>query len=554
MITVRDYLIRKGIQFKMRGDEAISNCPFCTDKDRKFAVNVKSGAYKCLHENSCGVSGSFWDLQKRFGDEPKHLSDKSPFLSDKKRKTYQKPKTTISPTTSPVMEYLEKKRGFSKETIAYFKIGSKGEDTVEIPFYKEGVLVNVKYRSIKEKSKMWQEKEAEPVLFNRDNIDGERLIICEGEYDCMALHQYGVRDVVSVPSGAGNFDWVENEWDYLDTFSKVVLCFDNDSAGTTKARELVAKIGNWKCKSAVFPFKDANECLIKGVTKDKITQAIDFAKEFPPAMLAKPSDFSDEIKEAFRNPENLSGIKTAWPKLTKVLGGWRKEELTVWTGRSGAGKSTILNQVVLHLAGEGVNSCIASLEMPAKSYLRWAVVQYKGNWKPSDAGVDDALKFMDDRLYIVNTHEEIKEMELFDVFEYAARRHNCRHMVIDSLVRVVLEGKEELEAQRLFVSKIVSFCKKFRCHVHLVAHPRKGMKDSDRPDKSDVKGNSAITDLAHNVISLWRPADEEGNEEVHGDVLLHVLKNREIGTTGKIRMTFNKGTKRFDDGTVSQGN
>ena len=200
------------------------------------------------------------------------------------------------------------------------------------------------------------------------------------------------------------------------------------------------------------------------------------------------------------------------------------------------------------LAGEGINSCIASLEMPAKSYLRWAIVQYQGNWNPSDSGIDSALKFMDDKLYIVNTHEEIKESDLFDVFEYAARRHNCRHMIIDSLVRVVLEEKEELEAQKAFVSKLVSFCKKFSCHVHLVAHPRKGMKDSDRPDKSDVKGNSAITDLAHNVISLWRPEDDGSNEDPHGDVLMQVLKNREIGTTGKIRMKFDKGTKRFTDG------
>jgi len=549
MITVRDYLIRKGIQFKMRGDECVSNCPFCQDKDRKFSVNVKSGAFRCFHENTCGVSGSFWDLQKRFGDDPKHLTDKSPFLSNKKSKSYQKPKALVTPVTNPVMEYLEKKRYFTKETIAYFKIGAKDQDTVEIPFYKEGVLVNIKYRNIKEKSKMWQEKEAEPVLFNRDNMDGGRLIICEGEYDCMALHQYGIRDAVSVPSGAGNFDWVENEWDFLDTFSQVILCFDNDSAGIVKARELVAKIGNWKCKSAIFPLKDANECLINGVPKEKMVECIEFAKEFPPSMLSRPSDFAEEIKEAFRNPDKLNGTKTPWPKLTKVLGGWRNEELTVWTGRSGAGKSTILNQVVLDLAGEGISSCVASLEMPAKNYLRWAVVQYQGNWKPSDSGVDSALKFMDDKLYIVNTHEEIKEAELLDVFEYAARRHNCRHFVIDSLVRVVLGGKEELEAQKAFVSKLVSFCKKFICHIHLVAHPRKGMKDSDKPDKSDVKGNSAITDLAYNVISIWRPEDDTGEEDPHGDVLIQLLKNREIGTMGKIRMKFNKGTKRFSDGS-----
>jgi len=545
-MTVRDYLIKKSIEFKMRGDEAVANCPFCFDTEKKFAINVKSGAFKCLHENSCGVSGSFWDFQKRMGDEPKRIGDNVHFVG--KRKSYKKVTVTVAKITNPVTEYLEKTRGFSKGTIEYFNIGAKGTDTVEIPFYKNGVLVNIKYRSIKDKHNMWQEKEAEQVLLNRDNVEGDTLIICEGEYDCMALHQYGIKAVTSIPSGAGNFDWVENEWDYIDKFRQIVICFDDDPAGETKARELVAKIGSWKCKGVIFPFKDANECLINNVSKEAMVECIESAHDFSPAMLSTPSAFADEIKEVFSNPDKLNGTKTAWPKLTKLLGGWRNEELTVWTGRSGAGKSTILNQVVLCLAGEGINSCIASLEMPPKSYLRWACVQLLGNWNPSSEAVDRALAFMDSRLYIVNTHEEIKETELFDIFEYAARKHNCRHMVIDSLVRVVLESKEELEAQKNFVSKLVSFCKKFSCHVHLVAHPRKGMKDSDKPDKSDVKGNSAITDLAHNVISIWRPEEESFKDDPLGDVLLQVLKNRELGTTGKIRMKFDKMTKKFSDG------
>ncbi len=546
-MTVREYLTKKGIQFKMRGDEAVANCPFCQDKERKFAINVKNGAYKCLHENSCGVAGSFWDFQKRHGDDPKRLGDIVHFVG--KRKSYKKVSVPVAPITNPVMEYLEKVRGFTKQTISYFKIGAKGVDIVEIPFYKNGVLANIKYRNIKDKHNMWQEKEAEQILLNRDNVEGETLIICEGEYDCMALHQYGVRGVTSIPSGAGNFEWVENEWDYLDGFSQIIICFDNDPAGETKARELVAKLGSWKCKGVVFPYKDANECLVNKVPIGTIVECIELAHDFAPAMLSTPLAFAEEIKEVFRNPEKLNGIKTAWPKLTKILGGWRNEELTVWTGRSGAGKSTILNQVVLMLAGEGINSCIASLEMPPKSYLRWAVVQYLGNWNPSPSSIDDALKFMDKKLYIVDTHEEIKEADLFDIFEYATRKHNCRHMIIDSLVRIVLKPKEELEAQKDFVSKLVSFCKKFNCHIHLVAHPRKGMKDSDKPDKSDVKGNSAITDLAHNVISIWRSEEETGKDDPLGDVLVHVLKNRELGTTGKIRMKFDKMTKTFSDGS-----
>lgn len=544
-MTPRDYLLQKGIDFKVHGNEAIANCPFCNDKEHKFYVNINTGDYKCYHENSCGVCGSFIGLQKRFGDTPRSIITGREFSLNKK-KSYTVPKVTIGNKTKPIVDYLHQ-RGFTDKTIEYFRIGCKSNDIVEIPYYKDGNLVNVKYRSIKEKSKMWQEKNAEQILFNRDSCSGDTLTICEGEYDCMALHQYGKSNCVSVPSGAGNFDWVENEWEFLETFKKVYICFDNDRAGNIKSPELISKIGAWKCKQVILPYKDANECLLNGVSKDKIAECFMNAVEFPPAILSSPTTFSSDIKEIFHDPNKLNGIHTPWKKLTTILGGWRNEELTIWTGRSGSGKSTMLNQIILHLAGEGINSCIASLEMPAKSYLRWAIVQYTGNYHPSDMAIDDSLKFMSNYIYIVNTHEEINESTLLEVFEYTSRKYNCKHFIIDSLLRVILEDKEEFIAQKMFVSKLVSFCKKFNCHVHLVAHPRKGMKDSDKPDKSDVKGTSSITDLAHNVISVWRPDEECSIGNKTNDVLVQVLKNRELGTLGKIRMQFNKETKRFND-------
>jgi twinkle protein len=104
----------------------------------------------------------------------------------------------------------------------------------------------------------------------------------------MALYQYGKQSCVSVPSGAGNFDWVENEWDFLDGFTKVYICYDNDTAGNTKAMELVSKLGAWKCKRVVLPFKDANDCLKNKVPKETIASCFENAVEFSPAILTSP--------------------------------------------------------------------------------------------------------------------------------------------------------------------------------------------------------------------------------------------------------------------------
>jgi twinkle protein len=551
MISVREYLNRKGFQWKEQRGQAVMNCPFCPDgdKEKKFAVGLQNGAFNCLHLNSCGVSGSFWDLQKRFGDDPERLYSDNVFIS-KKKKEYKKPKTKIAPPVDVVVKYLLDRK-FTLDTIKEFNIGSHNGKYATIPFYKNGEIVNIKYRNITEKKDMFQESEAEPTLFNRDNITDNYLLICEGEYDAMAFHQYGI-PAASVPSGTNNFDWVDTEWEYLDTFPVIYLCYDNDSAGQEAEITCAKKLGLWRCRSVVLPHKDANECLMNGVTRETIKNCIAQAKDYHPAILTSPLEFEKDVVDLFYKTKELNGVETAWDKLTSILKGWRPDELTVWSGRSGAGKSTILNQHVLDIASKGVKSCIASLEMPAKRYLRWAIIQYKENHHPSETAIHDALRWMDDKIYICNTHEETTPETLFEVFEYAARRYNVKHFVIDSLMRVSFPGKDELKEHKAFVSQLLSFAKKYGCHMHLVAHPRKGATDFDEPGKVDVRGSGHITDLAHNVLIVWRVPDEEKEKlrqrkKQWSDMILYLKKNREFGIEGSLKLYYNSHSKKFTE-------
>jgi len=547
-MNVSAYLSSKGVQWKTRGRNAIMNCFFCGDTDKKFAVNLDHGAFNCYHLNSCGVKGSFWELQKMLGDEP--MRDER-FVDMNKPKTYLKPKVNAKKLDSATMKFL-KGRGFTDETIKDFRIGEKNSDTVMFPYFKNGVLTNVKYRSISSKKKMWQEKEAEPTLFNRDAVQGKNLIIVEGEYDCMALGQYGI-EAVSVPSGASDFRWLETEWDYLDTFEEIVLCLDNDMAGQEATRALAAKIGEYRCSIVSLPKKDANDCLQAGIEGSNINRLMSEAKPVKPETLVNPSHFRGKIKELFSKGKELFGTETPWSKLDKILKGWRPSELTVWSGRNGSGKSTILNQVILSLGMKDIRSCIYSGEMPPERYLRWAIVQHLRDSNPLPEQIDDALEWMDGRIYILDIKSGVNPAKLSSDFEYAAKRYDVKHFVVDSLMKVSFSGRDEYEAQKEFVDGMCNFAKKFDCHVHLVAHPRKGMSDTDEPGKVDVKGSSHITDLADNVLVLFR-VDEKTKDKLREkgktpvDMRLFVKKNREFGYEGTINMQFDEETKSFSDG------
>jgi twinkle protein len=548
-MNIQDYLHKKGFIYKRRGEEAIFNCPFCPDGDRerKFSINLIHGAFMCFHLNSCGIKGSFWDFQRKLGDDPELLNKNRVFLKTK-NKTYQRPKEEIVITKdNKVIEYL-KKRGFTEDTIEHFKIGSK-DDNVIFPMYRNGQLVNFKGRSIKDKHTMWMQKDGEAILFNRDSIMDDTLVICEGEYDAMALYQYGI-DAVSVPNGSSGLSWLENEWEYLETFKDIQICFDNDDAGREGAVVLATRLGLWRCSLVALPLKDANECLLKGVTKEIIIQCFNNTKDLSPETIVDPSFFTEKIKRLFSQGALLFGVPTAWISLNELLKGWRSSELTVWTGRNGSGKSTILNQHILDIASKNIRSCIYSGEMPPERYLRWAIIQLKENDTPSPKVIDEALDWMDGKIYILNISSGIEPDKLLNDFEYAARRYNVKHFIIDSLMKIKINENDEYNQQKDFVSRLCDFAKKFNVHVHLVAHPRKTQSDSDEPGKVDVKGSSHITDLADNVIALFRP-EAELKEKAFAkgkkisDMQLYVKKNREYGIEGKIHMTFDDTTKKF---------
>jgi len=548
---IKEYL-NKHFQWRQRGDEAIMNCPFCDDKEKKLSLNLSTGFFQCFHMNTCGEKGTFTKFQEKMGSKPEKLPDNPKFIGQQE-KTYQIPDQgkimQLEVKQKPVFDYLMS-RGFTIETIKHFRLGAQ-DNYVLLPYFKGEKLLNIKYRSILEKHDMRQEKNSEPTLFNRDQVYDNTLVICEGEYDAMALYQYGI-DAVSVPGGAGNLQWIESEWDYLDTFDSIILCLDNDPAGQEAALKVAAKLGEWRCKNSKLPFKDANECLVRGVDRSVILGAIDSAVDFAPETIVSPSFYLEKIQKLFSQGSGMFGVKTAWGKLDSILKGWRDGELTIWSGRNGSGKSTILNQHLLDMAQKGLKTCVYSGEMPPERYLRWAVIQHKENDAPHPSVIEASINWMTGKIYILNISTGIKPEDLFTAFEYAARRYDVKHFIVDSLMKVLLGGDDDYGKQKEFTSDLSDFAKKHKVHVHLVAHPRKTMADKDAPGKVDVKGSSHITDLADNVIVLYRP-DEEVKEKAQkkgktvSDCQAYVKKNREFGIEGKVHLYFNDRTKKFSD-------
>ncbi len=457
-------------------------------------------------------------------------------------KTYTRPEKPKSHTPKAgALEWL-KSRGLTAETIAAFKVGEaeRGGKTYAIfPYLRDGEFINAKHRNIADKHDMWQEKGSEPCLFGWHlvNPSDRQIVITEGEIDALTLHQFGFR-ALSVNAGAGNFQWLENDWDRLAQFSDIVVAFDDDEAGQKGAQEAIRRLGVDRCRLAIMPgYKDANDALQAGMDGEYFFEAIKAAKPVDPEGLQSFADFMGKVKSMFYPAPGVPEVgytlevgdrRFEWLK-------FRPGEISVWTGTNGHGKSQFIAQQAIQQAAQGARWCIFSGEMMAPTQLKRMCKIASGMDRPSPEYLDAIGEWMADKLWVITRVGSIQIEPLIELFTYANRRYGCDAFLIDSLMMLDVpeDGNGAFTAQKKVVQILADFAKRYGVHVHLVAHPRKGRDESERPGKLDVAGSSKITDGADNVLSVWSAKHDPQTpgynpEEPDGFVTLHKQRNGDV--------------------------
>ena len=88
------------------------------------------------------------------------------------------------------------------------------------------------------------------------------MILEVGQLDEMSLYECGARNVVSVPCGCSNLDWIDHCWDWLERFQSIVLFGDSDEPGRKMVREVVRRLDEARCSVVEeYPLKpDGESC------------------------------------------------------------------------------------------------------------------------------------------------------------------------------------------------------------------------------------------------------------------------------------------------------
>src|SRR5690348_16899335 len=96
-----------------------------------------------------------------------------------------------------------------------------------------------------------------------------------------------------------NHQWIDSDWERLERFGEILMCYDNDEAGQKGVREVANRLGLTRCRIVTFgQYKDANEAFQKE-EPSWFAHWIACAKTFDPEELRQLSDFWGEVKASF---------------------------------------------------------------------------------------------------------------------------------------------------------------------------------------------------------------------------------------------------------------
>lgn len=529
---VAQYLFSNG---KRKGQEycvgSVSGEP--GDSLKVHLTGNKAGVWKDFASGERGDLIDLWvavkgiTLVEAIKQIKEYLGIVEPTFTTTKQKTYktpEKPSCKKPSEGSVAFEYLARERKLSEETLKAYQVGemidSKGA-IILLPFKRSDKLTNIKYlrveRDERGKKVSWFISGCELILFGWQVIaaNARTIVITEGELDAMSWYEYGI-SALSVPNGAKGHTWVENEFEHLERFDIIYLSFDMDEEGQKGAKELIDRLGSHRCRLVKLPYKDANECLQKGVLREEMLGLLDSAEHFDPSELKRPTNYINGVIEEFYPSDTTQvGFLPPWSKLQKYIQ-FRPGELSIWAGFNFHGKTTIISQIMLSAMAQLERVCLVSLETHPVKSLKKMTKQATGKSRPSIAHIRKAHDYYDGKLWIYDWVGVGNIDRIFEVWDYARRRYGVTQFVLDNLMRVGI-GEEDYTGQKRFVNSLTEFATRNNVHVHLLTHTRKAENDHNPGSRLDVRGSGAITDLAHNVFVIWKNTKKQTDIATYTD-------------------------------------
>lgn len=545
------------IEVRKQGENQMT-CPECSATRKKstekcFSFNTQKKAGRCNH-----CDATFVEKQEVFKVVESQVYTKPAWKNN----------TNLS---EKVVKWFEDSRGINQDTLKHFNISEgiewmpqtrKEMNTIQFNYFRGGELVNIKYRSGSKDFKL--HSGAELVFYNIDSVIGAKeVVICEGEIDCMTIHQCGVKQVISVPNGAGasNLTYLDSAINLFGDDTTFVIAVDSDDAGNKLEQELVRRLGSENCKRVVFKdCKDANECLVKYGANEVLT-SFNHPKEYPLHGIFTAKDIDEDINDFYENglPKGCGININEFDELLKFHLGY----ITTITGIPNMGKSEVLDFIItrLNIFHNWKFALYSPENHPLQLHFSKFAEKFIGKRFDKtnfDRMTVDELALMkqhfNSNMFFIKPEEDFTLDSILKSVKALVRKHGVNAFVIDAWNKVEHKWtNNETQYISKELDRLAMFCEKNNVHLFLVAHPTKLQKDKksgewEVPTLYSINGSAHFFNKTANGIVVGR--DGNGLTEVH----IQKVKFKHWGQQGVLKMAWNRDNGRYYVGTADNTN
>jgi len=542
------------IDLKSTGENAMP-CPECSEDRKKknaksFSFNAKKSAGYCNH------------CEARFVEH-------KPF----EKINYVKPvfDNTFLDLRPEWVKHFLSKRSISESTLKKMRISEKvvfmpqtqkNEMVVCYPFFKGEDCLNIKYRGSNKSFKL--ESGAELCWYNYNALfNHKKIIIVEGEIDCLSWIDEGFDNCISVPNGAniGKMEYFDNSIQDLDKIDEFIICTDNDEKGIILRDELIRRIGFEKCSVAnLKQHKDSNEFLIHE-GRGSLKNVYETAKVPKIEGVNYAEDFYLELDHLFENGLQ-KGKKLGFDKLDEIIT-WETRRFAIVTGTPSAGKSEFVDFVVskLNIMYQWKTVFFSPENFPTKNHIaklsEKIVGKSFGKTFMSYPQYYGSREYINDNFFWVDPSEGSDLDSILKKFKYFIKTKGVRIVVLDPFNTI--ENEVKYNEQGKLLQKMVKFARANDVLFFLVAHPKKLEKNKvdeyPIPTMYDIAGSSDFWNMADYGISLRRDVDFETKLNLNnGKLAVQKVKFKHLGTQGIWEWKYNFINGRYDNYGINYDN
>ena len=277
----------------------------------------------------------------------------------------------------------------------------------------------------------------------------------------------------------------------------------------------------------------------------------------------------NQIVEAGKRPDGLSGVPSGFTALDRITSGWQKSDLVIIAARPSMGKTAFVLSMTRNMAVEHkAPIAIFSLEMGGDQLVKRMISSETelGSEKLRNGKLEDfeweqlhvKIKDLVDAPIYVDDTPGLSIYELRSKCRRLKAKYDIGCVIIDYLQLMTagsdMRGNREQEVS-LISRQLKIIAKELNIPVIALSQLNRGVEqrtgDAKKPMLSDLRESGAIEQDADMVLFIHRPERYGITEDAEGNSLIGIadiiIAKHRNGAVGEIQLRFRNQLARFMD-------